>query len=97
MILFKIVVVVIVMLFYCFTQMQLLTMTGYTDATRRGFFDRSHIDGRDDDVHGTDQHVARFVEYRPNINVRSQPAHFTNPCSDRTLMFGRYSTKRATC
>jgi len=65
-----------------FTQMQLLTMTGYTDATRRGFFDRSHIDGRDDDVHGTDQHVGCFVEYRPNTNIRSQPAHFTNPCSD---------------
>ena len=65
-----------------FTQMQLLTMTGYTDATRRGFFDRSHIDGRDDDVHGTDQHGARFVEYRPNTNIRSQPAHFTKPCSD---------------
>jgi hypothetical protein len=29
-----------------FTQMQLLTMTGYTDATRRGFFDGSDIDGR---------------------------------------------------
>jgi hypothetical protein len=29
-----------------FTQMQLLTMTGDTDATRRGFFDRSDIAGR---------------------------------------------------
>jgi alkylresorcinol/alkylpyrone synthase len=29
-----------------FTQMQLLTMTGYTDAMRRGFFDHSDIDGR---------------------------------------------------
>lgn len=29
-----------------FTQMQLLTMAGYTDAARRGFFERSDIDGR---------------------------------------------------
>ena len=29
-----------------FTQGQLLAMTGYTDATRRGFFRHGHIDGR---------------------------------------------------
>ena len=46
MILPKIAAVATATLPHRFTQMQLLTMTGDTDATRRGFFDRSDIAGR---------------------------------------------------
>ncbi len=63
--------------------MQLLTMTGYTDATRRGFFDRSDIDGR-----------FLFVDpahFAPNETVEALQARFRRG----VLEIGEVAARRA--